>query len=411
MIMKKAFVFLVLTMAFSYGLKAQDSFDPDVLLGDARTLILDGKYIEGRKIAFRALSQYPDYADILILVGRSYAWEGKNDSASIYLERAIIASPGYVDGYSAYLDNLSWAEQYAQADVVLAKAKDNLGTPLPNELRYKESRLLYYKEEYTEAYQIAEDLFEKKYKNEDLLDYMQTLQRLRRNNAVGVTYDYDSFQGDISPWNTFSLYGRTRTKLTGTLIARVTQSSRYDANGTLFELDAYPSLGKKAYAYVNIGGSGASFFPEFRFGTSIYFNLPKAWELEGGFRYLQFSETTYIYTTSLGKYVGNWWFNLRGNLIPGTGNSLGTSANLQARYYFKTGEDYFSIQLSTGVSPDEETRDPTQLLNSYRARVGYQQLLTSRFMIYGFTGYSRDELGPDRFRNNLNLSLGAEYRF
>ena len=47
MIMKKAFVFLVLTMAFSYGLKAQDSFDPDVLLGDARTLILDGKYIEG----------------------------------------------------------------------------------------------------------------------------------------------------------------------------------------------------------------------------------------------------------------------------------------------------------------------------------------------------------------------------
>lgn len=59
-------------------------------------------------------------------MGRSYAWEGKNDSASIYLERAIIASPEYIDGYSAYLDNLSWAEQYACADIVLAKAKDNL---------------------------------------------------------------------------------------------------------------------------------------------------------------------------------------------------------------------------------------------------------------------------------------------
>lgn len=411
MIMKKAFVFLLLTIAFSLDLKAQDSFDPDDLLIDARTLILDGKYVEGRKIAFRALSQYPDYADILILVGRSYAWEGKNDSASIYLERAIIASPEYIDGYSAYLDNLSWAEQYAQADIVLAKAKDNLGTPLPNELRYKESRLLYYKEEYTEAYQIAEELFEKKYKNENLLDYMQTLQRLKRNNAVGVTYDYDSFQGDISPWNTFSIYGRTRTNLTGTLIARVTQSSRFDGSGTLFELDAYPSLGENAYAYVNIGGSGASFFPNFRFGASIYYSLPKAWEVEGGYRYLKFSDPTNIYTASVGKYVGNWWINLRGNLIPSTGNSIGTSANLQARYYFKTGEDYFSIQLSSGVSPDEETRDPTQLLNSYRARVGYQQLLTSRFMIYGFTGYSRDELGPDRFRNNLNLSLGVEYRF
>jgi hypothetical protein len=60
--MKKAFVLLISIMAFSMGVKAQDSFDPDVLLVDARALILDGKYIEGRKIAFRALSKYPDYA-------------------------------------------------------------------------------------------------------------------------------------------------------------------------------------------------------------------------------------------------------------------------------------------------------------------------------------------------------------
>lgn len=409
--MKKAFILLIFSLVCSMAVKAQDSFDPDVLLVEARTMILDGKYTEGRKIAFRALAKYPEYADILILVGRSYAWEGKNDSASIYLERAIIAAPDYEDGYSAYLDNLSWAEQYDEAEVVLAKAKENLGQPLSNELLYKESRLYYYKEEYDDAFEIAEDLFEKKYKSEDLLGYMQNLQRLRRNNAVGATYDYDSFEGDISPWNTFSFYARTQTKLTGTLIGRVTQSSRYDDNGTLFELDAYPSLGEKAYAYLNLGGSSASFFPDFRFGISVYYNLPKAWEVEGGYRYLQFSETTNIYTASVGKYVGNWWFNLRGNLIPGTGNSLGTSANLQARYYFKTGEDFFSVQLSSGVSPDEETRDPTQLLNSYRARIGYQQLVTQRFMVYAYSGYSHDELGPDRFRNNLNFSLGVEYRF
>ncbi|MEB2785619.1 YaiO family outer membrane beta-barrel protein [Algoriphagus persicinus] len=409
--MKQAFILLICSVVFTTVAKAQDSFDPDALLVDARTLILDGKYLEGRKIAFRALSKYPDYADILILVGRSYAWEGKNDSASIYLERAILASPAYADGYSAYLDNLSWGELYDQADVVLAKAKENLGTPLPNGLRYKESRLLYYKEEYDGAFEIAEDLFRKDYKADNLLSYIQTLQRLRRNNAVGATYDYDTFEGDISPWNTFSFYGRTRTNLTGTLIGRVTQSSRFDANGTLFELDAYPSLGEKAYAYLNVGGSSASFFPDFRFGVSVYYNLPKAWEIEGGYRYLKFSDATHIYTASLGKYVGNWWVNLRVNLIPGTGTSLGTSANMQARYYFKTGEDFFSLQLSSGVSPDEETRDPTQLLNSYRARVGYQQLITPSIMVYAFTGYSQDELGPDRFRNNLNFSLGIEYRF
>lgn len=391
------------------GLKAQDSFDPDELLLEARALILDGKYAEGRKIAFRALDKYPTYADILILVGRSYAWEGKNDSASIYLERAIVASPTYSDGYVAYLDNLLWADQLDNADAVITKAKANF-TTLPDELVYRESRILYFREEYDQAFDLVEPLFDKGYSQEGILGYIQNLQRLRKTNAIGATYDYDTFYGDISPWNTWSFYGRTRTNLTGSLIARVTQSSRFDSFGTLFELDAYPSIGKNGYAYLNLGGSGASFFPKLRIGASYYHNLPKAWEIEGGYRYLGFTEATHIITSSLGKYVGNWWFNFRLNVIPFDGQ-VSTSGQLQARYYFKTAEDFFSIQLGTGVSPDEETRDQSQLLNSYRARVGYQQLISPRFMIFGYTGYSRDELSVDNFRNNFNLSIGTEYRF
>lgn len=408
--MKKILAFVFIGFAFLNSVKAQDSFDPDELLVQARELIFDDKYQEGRKIAFRALDKYPNYADILILVGRSYAWEGKNDSASIYLERAIVASPDYEDGYIAYLDNLMWSDQYEQANEVLARAKTNFGTPLPNAIRYKESRLYYYQDDYDQAYEIAEELFDKDYNEEGLLGYIQNLQRLKRTNAIGVTYDYDNFQGDLTPWHTYSLYGRTQTKVTGSLIARVTQAYRFDTQGTLFELDAYPSLGENMYAYVNIGGSGAGFFPKLRFGTSLYYSLEKAWEVEAGYRYLGFSEATHIFTSSLGKYVGNWWLNLRANVIPDNGK-VSTSANFQARYYFKTAEDFFSIQLSSGVSPDEENRDQTQLLNSYRVRAGYQQLVTSRFMIYGYTGYSRDELSADIFRNDLNFTLGVEYRF
>lgn len=410
--MRNQVLLLSIGMAFgiSYSASAQDSFDPDVLLVDARTLILERSYFEGREIAFKALAKYPNYADILILVGRSYAWEGKNDSASIYLERAIVASPAYEDGYSAYLDNLTWSGAYLEGFKVLDRAKANFGTAFPPELAYRESRLYYYQEDYDAAYAIAEELFKKEFKKEGFLGYIQNLQRYRRTNAVGMTYDYDTYFDDISPWNTFSLYGRTRTKLTGALIARVTHAYRFDGSGTLFELDAYPSLGKNAYAYINVGGSGASFFPNYRFGTSIYYNLPKAWEIDAGFRYLKFSEATTIYTGSIGKYVGNWWINFRFNVIP-QDTGAGTSGNIQARYYFKTAEDFFSVQISSGISPDEESRDPSQLLNSYRAGLGYQQLISPRVMIFGYTGYSRNELSTDRFRKNLNISIGAEYRF
>jgi hypothetical protein len=83
---RKILLFGVALLLGITSIQAQNSFDPDDLLLEARTLILDEKYQEGRKIAFRALEKYPNYADLLILVGRSYAWEGKNDSANIYLE-------------------------------------------------------------------------------------------------------------------------------------------------------------------------------------------------------------------------------------------------------------------------------------------------------------------------------------
>ncbi|ERM81586.1 hypothetical protein P872_20075 [Rhodonellum psychrophilum GCM71 = DSM 17998] len=402
--------FLLLWGIFAFPAVGQESFDPDKLFIEARKLILDGKRQEGREIAFKVLEKYPTYPDVLILVGRSYSWDGKYDSASLYFERAIVASPEYEDGYLGYIDNLLWQEDLEKADEILKMALEKIG-PQANAIQYRQSKIHYYKEDYATALKLANSVFQKAPKLEGLLNYIQILRRLSRVNAVGFTYDYDSFEGQISPWNTYSIYGRTRTKLTGTLIARVTNSSRFDGNGTQVELDAYPSLGKNSYGYFNIGYSGASFFPKFRFGSSIYWNLPKAFELDAGYRYLQFSETTHIITGSLGKYVSNWWFNFRMNLIPGQeGNSV--SGNFQTRYYFKGAEDFISIQFSSGVSPDEENRDfQSQLLNSYRARLGYQHLWTERWMGFGFVGYSKDEINAGRFRNNLNVSIGTEFRF
>lgn len=406
----KKLLFLICLVAGFHSSLAQESFDPDELFLEARKLILDGKYAEGRKIAFRALEKYPTYADILILVGRSYAWDGKNDSASIYLERAIVASPQYTDGYVAYLDNLFWSDQLDEAEKLLARAKENLGSPTPDPIVYRESRWYYYKEDYDQAYDLVKPLFDKGYNQEGMLLYLANLNRLRQALALGATYDYDTFEGAIAPWHTWSFYGRTRTKLTGSLIARVTQSRRFESFGTLYELDAYPSVGKNGYAYLNLGGSKGGFFPKLRFGASYFRNIKGGWELEAGYRYLGFSEATHIYTGSVGKYTGNWWLNFRPNFIP-SDQGVSMSGQFTSRYYFKSAEDFFSLTLSTGVSPDEETRALNQLLNSYRIRVGFQHLISPSFMVYSFVGYSIDEISDTITRNNLNLSMGLEYRF
>jgi tetratricopeptide (TPR) repeat protein len=127
--MKKIFIALFSFLVPIQFVLGQDSFDPDELLIQAREMIFAKKYLEGRKVAFRALDKYPNYADILILVGRSYAWEGKNDSADIYLERAIVASPTYADGYVAYLDNLFWSDNYTKADEIQSLMKSPTASP------------------------------------------------------------------------------------------------------------------------------------------------------------------------------------------------------------------------------------------------------------------------------------------
>lgn len=402
--------FLFLVLLKSNAGWAQESFDPDQLFLDARKLILDGKRDEGREILYKVLNKYPEYGDVLILMGRSFAWDGKYDSAAIYFERALVSSPTYEDAYIAYIDDLFWSENYEKADSVVQLGLEKIG-PQSMDLKYRYSRLLYYKEDYKSALKIANEVFAKAPKTEGLLGYIETLRRKTRINAVGATYDYDYFYGELTPWNTYSVYGRTHTDFTGSLIARVTHSERFDGRGTQAELDAFPSLGKNKYGYFNVGYSQSSFFPKFRFGTSVFWNLPKAYELEAGYRLLQFSDITHIITASAGKYISNWWLNLRLNFIPGKDGSS-TSANFQTRYYFNGPEDFFSLQLSTGVSPDEETRDfQSQLLNSYRARFGYQHLWTSRWMGFGFVGYSRDEISENQFRNNLNVSIGTEFRF
>lgn len=404
------FISLIFLWSMPLALMAQDKVDPDERFKVIRKLILDGNRAEGRRQAKIVLESYPNYTDYYILIGRSYTWDGKYDSANFYFEKAIQLSPLYEDAYIGFLENLFNAEDYEKADQVLKTAFSSVGENSLN-LQYAKSRLLYYKKDYKSAMAIANDLFNKDAKIDGLLNYIRNLQRFTQINAIGAIYDHDSFGGSLTPWDTYTVYGRTRTKVTGALIGRVTHTNRFDATGTQYELDAFPSLGKKSYGYFNVGFSNAFFFPSFRFGTSIYWNLKNAWEIEAGYRLLAFSENTHVITPSIGKYLGSWWFNFRLNYIPSKAGAS-TSGNLQTRYYFKGAEDFLSLQLSTGVSPDEQNRDfQSQLLNSYRARLGYQHLWTQRWMGFGFVGYSRDEITSGNFRNNLNISIGTEIRF
>jgi YaiO family outer membrane protein len=180
-------------------------------------------------------------------------------------------------------------------------------------------------------------------------------------------------------------------------------------------MDAYPSISKTFYAYVSLGYSdNIDVFPHWRSGLSLYANLPKSFEAEVGWRYLNFSAATNIYTGYLGKYYKNYLFGVRAYVTPG-GGAVSHSYNALARYYFRGAQDFAGLTLGTGISPDD--RSVSQQLSSktqlktYKAALDIYYSLTKFDAITFNASLINQEYLPQTKRNQIQLGAGYQRSF
>ncbi len=392
------------------SVQAQTKMNVDDAFSKARDLGFSGKRAEARELSRQILLQSPNYHDVKIFIGRMYNFDKMYDSARVVLNEVIVAKPDYADAYVALMDTEIWSGNPKEAIKIADKGFANLTSP-QDELSVKKARALRSLEKNDEAYIILTNVIESGNRSSDILAFAETVKRDIQVKKIGLNYSYDSFSDTFAPWHAASLSYSQRTKVFGSLIGRVNYANRFGINGYQFEVDAYPSLGKGAYLYVNAGYSESRIFPNYRVGSSAYFSLPKSYELDFGFRYLKFSSATTILTGSIGKYTGNFWLNLRSNYVL---SSSSVSFNFTTRYYTKSAEDYLTIVLSTGISPDERERDLTTLtanLKSFRARISYQHLFKSNIIFNTGIGYASDEITTSKFRTDLTLFTGLEFLF
>ncbi len=229
------------------------------------------------------------------------------------------------------------------------------------------------------------------------------------NNKAVFSYTHDELTEGFDPWNQYSV-SLGRKFSFGSVIARMNQANRFKTDGTQFEVDAYPRLRDGTYLYLNAGISSDSVFPGQRYGIEIYQNLDNAWEASLGLRYLEFTRSIVrIFTGTVGKYIGNYYFLFRANLVPDvSGTSF--SGRLQIRRYLDD-ESYFSVSASSGESPTLATAGNMVVLRSSSASLDlYKSLIPSVFGSLGVS-YSKDEIRADTFRGDWTLSAALEKRF
>lgn len=345
----------VLALILMHGLTAASQvdyarLDVDELFQIARQKAFDGQKAEARIICDSILARSPGYSDVRILKGRTFSWDGMRNEARKEFYYVIDRDPGYVDATLALADVEVWDDKPQAAldaiDHALKFAVRN------EELLLKRVNILISIEKFQTAMEYVTYI---ETLNPSCTECVALRKKIRINTlrySVNLSYNLDYFSDVYNPMHYYTLQGGVKTKM-GSLLGRINYSERFGDNGIQPEVDFYPRLFRRTYAYLNYGFSSSDVYPAHRVGVEIYRSLPRSYEASLGIRYLDFgTSTVMIYTGTIGKYIGNYWFMFRPFITP-SNVSFSRSLTVSARRFFGDNPDnYFSLNLGAGFSPD-----------------------------------------------------------
>lgn len=394
-----------------------DSVSADGLLLLARKAAFEDKNYElAKSRLYRALAISPNYGDIKIFLGRIHTWAKEYDSARYYFLSVLKANAEYEDASVGLADLEYWNDDNNRALLVINEALAY--HPQSQDLLIRKAKILNAMRRYAEAQSAVEQLLAINRNNSEARSLANRIKQSAAKNAIGLSYDYVSFDKQFSdPWHLVG-FDYTRTTGIGSITGRINYANRFKSNGIQYELEAYPHISKTFYSYVSVGYSDSvGVFPHWRGGFSLYANLPKSFEGELGIRYLQFSgDPTFIYTAYLGKYYKSWLFSGRTYLTPGTfTKTISASYNISARYYYGGADDVIGATLGYGISPDDRSNsiqlDDKIRLISYKAGLSFKKKIT-KFSVISIDGswYNQEYL-PQTKGNQYQFSIGWLMRF
>ena len=409
-------VLLLLSFTFLAGVaQAQVELSPAELHRRAQLATFVRKdYTEALRLIREALQKEPGQVRMQVLLSRIYLL---TDRARQELNQVLEKAPGDREALTSYIELEYKADDPDEALTYINKAL----TFFPNDesLMLKKAQALYDLKEYPEAFSLINDIhvrFPRSRVSKELEVRIREQASLRQ---LTVGYDYFYFDKNYNsalhdtPWHIANVAYGYRTGR-GIVIGRVNYANRFGSNGLQLEADAYPRISPTFYSYVNVGYSfNEPIFPRFRGGYSLYANLPQSFEGEVGFRYLKFSTATWIFTSSVGKYYSNYWFNLRTYLVPDN-KKVSHSYTFTTRYYFNTADDFVSLGVGSGISPDENRSvllDRQQRLNSRKVDVWYSRRLQKVNVLQLTASWFNEDLPRDARGSQLSAGFTYQRRF
>lgn len=234
-------------------------------------------------------------------------------------------------------------------------------------------------------------------------------------NQVGIIRLQSFYDNHKKSTSITSLEYSHRLENKSTIIGRLNYSDRDVVRGFQLEAESYLIHSPKYYSFVSVSAANNDAFPKFKAAYSLNRNFNKGWEGELGYRYLR-AEGMDIHSSiwGVGKYLGNYWLNLKGYLIFDDGN-IYQSYRFTSRYYVNDKLDYLTLILSTGTSPDDRNRnfDYSNFGDfiSKSVALGYKKSFKNNFSSSFVTSWNNFKISDTKHLNQVDFYLTLSKQF
>lgn len=347
-IVKMTMVFCFALIFQMYGQEEKYNGNPDTSFETARNLAFNKQRKQAQDTLLHILTKYPDYHDIRSFLATTYSWDGDYKKARNEFNYVLEKDPQNKSTWVAAIKNEIWGDKPYTALEMTTQALKNI--PEDAEILYLKASALEKTNKSLEALTTLDAILKKNPEDQNAIAYKTSLSTTLRKNTIGIRTEVDVYSQVFDPMQYHTLNYSRQTKY-GSIIAKFNFNRRFNENGTQIEFDLYPKIAKGLYAYLNVGFANTFLFPDLRYGAELYQSLPKSFEASIGFRSLQYTTTTNIYTGSIGWYTGNSYFSFRPYFTPGdTGTS--TSGTFTYRKYRSDADNFIGFAFGMGFSPE-----------------------------------------------------------
>jgi len=313
------------------------------------------------------LAQSPGNADVLLGRGIAHTRMERWNEAQADLEAAAKASPAYADVWLALGNMHQWHGQPAQAveaygRLVALRPDDAAGWQARARANRAAGRLDAARADLEKARALGANAAEIDAALAALAPRQDLPVQPRAANPEAAPAAGHTWAASLSGSWTDAGSGPTWRDQTASLRHYMKGGSigfetlgahRFGQDGYAWALDAYAGLWRGAYANIRYQRAPAArLFPANSGRVEIYQSLGGGWEASLADDVLGFDSRVNIYGLGLGKYVGNWYVQLRHQDIVSQG-SHSNGQRLLARYYYAGDADsYLEATVNSGRSDD-----------------------------------------------------------